>query len=350
TGPFALERWDRQARKVFLKRNGDYWRAPAKLERVLVMSANEFGTSRLMLQAGDADIIDVSRSLLQQVEGIPGVRVVDNLPRLQTDPVLFFTLRINPEANPDIGSGKLDGDGVPPDFFQDASLRKAFAYAFDDRAFIEQAFRGRAVRAKGPIPPGIPGYDAGQAAYGHDLKKAALFFKKAHGGRVWERGFRFTLTYNVGSELREVACQILKRNVESLNPKFRIDLRGVEWASFLDKTQARKMPMWSRGWVADYPDAHNFAFPFFHSQGRYAIAQGYNNPEMDRLIEKAVVEVRPGPRAALYRRIQTLGFEEAVQIYTIHPAGSSVQRTWVRGFTDNPIFMGIYFYPIYKEL
>ena len=30
-----------------------------------------------------------------------------------------------------IGSGQLDGNGVPPDFFSDLHIRKAFAYSFD---------------------------------------------------------------------------------------------------------------------------------------------------------------------------------------------------------------------------
>ena len=32
--------------------------------------------------------------------------------------------------NPYLGSNKLDGDGIPADFFQDVHIRKAFAYCF----------------------------------------------------------------------------------------------------------------------------------------------------------------------------------------------------------------------------
>ena len=57
TGPFALERWDRTAKYVLLTRNDRYWRKPAALKRVLIKTVPEFATRRLMLQAGDADVI-----------------------------------------------------------------------------------------------------------------------------------------------------------------------------------------------------------------------------------------------------------------------------------------------------
>jgi peptide/nickel transport system substrate-binding protein len=348
TGPFKLERWDRTAKYILLARHDGYWRKPAALKRVLLKAVPEFSTRRLMLQAGDADIIETVRPLLGQLQGLPGVRIVDNLPRLSTDPVLFFTFHVNTFANPDIGSGKLDGEGIPPDFFTDVDVRKGFAYAFDYDALRRDTFKGAAARAKGPIPPAVPGYDEKAPFYSYDLKKAEEHLRRAWGTKLWEKGFRFTLTYNVGSENREAACQILKKNVERLNPKFKIDIRGVEWASYLDKAQRRLMPIFSRGWYADYPDAHNFVYAFYHTDGRYASAQAYHNVQMDQLVEKAVREVDTAKRDALYSRILKLGFDEVPSIVTVHPLGVFAMREWVRGFFENPVFLGTYYYPISK--
>ena len=348
TGPFKLARWDITAKYVLLERNDAYWRAPAKIKRVLIKCVPEFSTRRLMLQAGDADLIETPRPLLGQLEGLQGVTIADDLPRLATDPVLFFTFKINAFANPDIGSGKLDGDGIPPDFFSDPDVRQGFAYAFDYDAFLHDTFKGKASRALGPVPPGVPGYDPKQPHYDFDLKKAEQHLRKAWDTKLWERGFKFTLTYNVGSEGRQAACEILKKGVESLNPKFKIDLRGVEWASFLDKAQRRQMPMFSRGWYADYPDAHNFVYAFYHSQGRYPSAQGYSSQTMDTLIERAARELDPAARAAFYKRILKQGFEDVPAITTVHPKGVYALRSWVKDWFENPVFLGIYYYPISK--
>lgn len=349
TAPFELERWDPRSKRVYLRRFAGYRGKPAALARIGFMTVDEFSTRKLMLQAGDADIIDVPRSMVPQLEGLEGVRVYDRLPRLMTDPVLFFTFKVNAQANADLGSGALDGNGIPPNFFSDPDIRKAFAFSFDYDAFLKESFRGKAVRAKGAIPPGLPGSDPEQKFYTYDREKAARHFKRAWGGKVWEKGFRFTLTYNLGGEMRELACRVLKKNVEELNPNFRIDLRGVDWAAFLDKTQNRKMPIFARGWTADYPDAHNFVFPFYHSQGRYAIAQGYAHPTMDKLVETAVRETSLTRRKLLYKRIQELAFDEAPHVYTVHPEGVTAMRDWLKGYYDNPVSAGIPFcYPLKK--
>jgi peptide/nickel transport system substrate-binding protein len=258
-------------------------------------------------------------------------------------------VRINPAGNPDIGSGKLDGDGIPPDFFADPDVRRGFASAFDVEALQRDTFKGTARRALGPIPPGVFGFDPAEPHYDYDPAKAAAYLKKARGGAVWDKGFKFTLTYHTGGEVREAAAQILKKGVERLNPKFRIDLRGVDWASFVDKGQRRLMPLFARGWMADYPDAHDFVYAFYHSQGRYPSAQGFADPELDALIEAAVAQPSSAKRAALYKKILARGYEDCPAIFTVHPAGVFAMRAWVRGFIDNPVNLGVYYYPLSKR-
>ncbi len=348
SGPFTIERWDKPKKRIYLKANKNYFLGAPKLERVYIITLAEQSTMRLMLQSGEIDIAEIAPSLTPQLEGDKNVKVYDTLPRLKTDPVLFFTFKINPENNPDIGSGKLDGKGIPPDFFEDKTLRQAFAYAFDYDAFLNQTMRGKAPRACGPVPPKLLQNPAPQKCYKFDIEKAKKLFKTAKNGKVWDKGFNFTLTVNSGSNLRKSAAEILKRNVESINPKFKIEIREIPWANFLEKTQNHKMPLWVRGWVADYPDAHNFAFPFLHYDGRYAIAQNYKNPEIAKLIEQAKIEISPLKRAQLYSNLQALNHEEATQIYTVYSPGVWVLRSEVKGFLDNPVFLGIYLYPLYK--
>ena len=348
TGPFQVARWDIAAKRLTLVSNEQYFEGAPRLKTILMMTVDEASTERLMLESGDADVAEISPKFTAQLKDNPDITLYDNLPRLRTDPVIFFTLDINMQANPDVGSGKLDGQGIPADFFADKDLRKAFEYAFDYESFLKESMEGRGEAAIGPAPKGLVPQDSSFKRYTFDLKKAEEHFKKAWGGQVWEKGFKFTITYNTSGEMRQIASEILKRNVEKINPKFQIDLRGVTWPSFLEKTTRRQMPMWARGWVADYADAHNFYFPFLHSQGRYAISQGYKNPEVDALIEQAVSETNQAKRNALYKQVHNLMHEDAMQIYTVHPTGLWAMRKNVKGFVDNPVYMGIYFYPMHK--
>ncbi len=353
TGPFQLERWDKKNREIVLARNEDYWKGPAQLRRVIIKTVTEFATRRLMLSAGDADTVSVERSQLSQVQGLSGVEIIDDLPAIEMNPVIYFTFDVNPVGNPNIGSGKLDGKGIPPDFFSDVDVRKGFAYALDYEVYIRDVYRGKGTQATGCIPKTLPGHDPDAPHYTHDLKKAEEHFKRAWGGTVWETGFHFTLTYNEGNIARQTLCQIMKVNVEKLNPKFKIDIRPIQWSTYLDASQNKMLPMYTLGWAADYPDAHNFVFPLLHSLGNYPDQQGYKNPEIDRLIEQAISETDLEKRKALYSEVLVLAYQDVPHLVILDRVMPRVQRTWVKGWYHNPVFpnspVASEFYPIYKD-
>jgi peptide/nickel transport system substrate-binding protein len=353
TGAFKLERWDRKTEEAVLTRYDGYWRAPARLRRVVVKAVPEFGTRKLMLQAGDADSISADRAQLSQLRGLSGVDVIDDLPVLALDPILFFSFSINPRGNSFIGSGKLDGKGIPPDFFADVDVRKGVAYSVDYEGLIRDVYRGKGTRATGCIPKGLTGYNPAQPAFGLDATKAAEHFKRARGGRVWEKGFRFTLTYGTGKTAHQILCQMLKRNLESLNPKFHVDVRPMDWPAFLDASNSGKMPLPIMTWSADYPDPHDFAYPLMHSKGTYPSVQKYSNREADRLIEEALREPQLSRRKELYARLLEIEHEDVPHLVIVDQVKFRTQRSWVRGWYHNPMLpdapYGGFFYPLFKR-
>ena len=348
TGPFMLERWDKQNEQVILARNDRYWRAPARLDHVVFRTVADQNTRRLMLQNGDVDAVVGDREYLPQFAGIPGVTVQDDLPLLEVHDAFVYPLDINLEGSPYVGSGRLDGDGIPADFFKDIDVRKGFAYAFDYDAYIRDGYRGKAQQARGPIPAGVFGYNPRQPVYSHDLQRAERHFRKAFGGRLWDTGFRFTLTYMEGAADRRLACQILKKNVESLNPKFRVDVRGVLWSTWLSQWSARRIPMANARWALDYPDPDSAVVPFLSADGYYAKVQGYDNPRADRYIDDARREPDRDRRRQDYYELQAIAYADAPQLYTVDTYFFDVRRSWVQGWYYNPIVLYGYLYPVYK--
>jgi len=363
TGPFKLERWD-PGSEIVLVRNENYWRgAPdcaqkheaalctglAKLARVSIKIIEEFGTRKSMLEQGDADLIVVPRDKSTQVEGLKGVRLVKNLPTISNE-AIFFNYDIPVEGNPNIGSGKLDGEGIPPDFFTDLDIRKAFNYSFDWNAYIQQVYLGEATQARSPIPTSLPYFNPESPVYSLDRQKAEEHFKKAWGGQVWEKGFKFTIIYNSGSDTRQVASEIIKNNVEKINPKFKIEVRAEAWPTFLDNFRARRIPLFVIGWLADFPDAHNFVLPYMHSQGSFAIRQSLNKvANYDELIEQAARELDPQKRQELYYELQRRAYEDAIDIFLIDAKGRHWERTWLDGWMYNPMWPGTNFYTLSKK-
>jgi len=353
TGPFALEHWDRKSKEFALTRFDGYWRAPAKLKRVIVKAVTEFATRKLMLQAGDADSIQEDRSQFSQLASIPGVTITDDLPVLSVDPMLFFNFKINVVGNPYVGSGRLDGAGIPPDFFADKDVRLGVAYALDYAGYVRDVYRGKGTQATGCIPKSLPGFSGKQPTYELDIEEAKKHFQKAFGGQVWDKGFRFTLTYNGGRSAHQILCQMLKRNIESLNPKFQVDIRPVDWPAFLDASNSGKLPLPVMRWGGDYPDPHDFAFPLMHSQGTFPLTQKYANPEADRLIDEALKETRMEKRKELYRRLVAIEHDDLPHLVVVDQVAYHTQRSWVGGWRYNPIYpdapYGGYFYPLFKR-
>lgn len=337
TGPFKLQSWDRKTQTAVLVRNDSYWRAPAKLRRVVIHSVEEFGPRRLALQNGDADYIIVDRADQPAVTGLPGVRIVDDLPITTTD-AFFYQFAINATGNRNIGSGRLDGNGIPPNFFTDVHVRRGFAHLFDRDRFVREALRGHGTIANGPIPKGLLGYNAKGQWYELSRDKAIAEFKEAWGGQVWERGFKFTLLYNTGNISRQTAAQMLKEAAESINPKFQIEVQGVPWATYLPQYRGRQLPLFVLGWIADFADPHNFAQPFMSSNGVFAGRQGYKNADVDKLIEQAARETDTKKRAELYFKIQEIAFRDIPALYTAYGVRFVVMRSWVKGWYHNPMF------------
>lgn len=338
SGPFLLERWDPKARELVLKRFEGYRLGPARLSRAVLRTVDDFQTRKLLLQAGDADAIHADRLQLPLLRGMEGVELLDGLPILETNPVVFFTFRIDPTANPNIGSGKLDGEGIPPDFFADKDIRRAFAHAFDYDGFIRDVNGGEGSRISGFIPEGLLGHSTDGPRPPFDLEKAERFFRAARGGEVWRKGFRFTIAYNTGSQPREAIVTMLKRSVEGINPRFHIDARPIQWSAYLEQMNRSRLPVFLLGWSADYPDPHAFAFPFMHSQGRLPSIQRYKNAEADRLVTAAMRESDPAKRARMYARLQAVAHEDIPALYLLRSGLCRVQRTWVKGFLHRPVW------------
>jgi peptide/nickel transport system substrate-binding protein len=352
TGAFRLARYERTTKQAVLERFDGYWRGPAKLKTVVFKVVDEFATRKLMLQAGDADSIYAPQMYFPQLQNLDGVELFDKQQTLDVSPILFFSFRINAVGNQNVGSGKLDGEGIPPDFFADKDVRKGFAYSVDTDAYVRDIQRGKGRVASSFLPPGMLGYRGGKPKYRFDAKAAAEHFKKAWGGKVWEKGFKASIVYNTGSAPAQAICQMLKKNVEALNPKFHVDVRVLQWSTYLEQSQQNKLPMFTAAWAADYPDPHNFAFPMLHSAGYYPGKQGFKNAEMDALITKAVATLDEGERAKLYARLHDLWDEEVPNILIAEGYRYRAQRSWVKGYKLNPIFpdspYNSYYYDLYK--
>ena len=334
TGPYKLRLWETSKQFVFERFDG-YWGPKPTIKTAIVKYVAEHATRMLMLKAGDADRVHVGKTFLHEVEGMKGVKVT-KLPQLAVTGALFCQ-KIDPTGNPSIGSGKLDGEGIPPDFFSDINVRKAFMHAYDGDTFLEEVLNGLGSLPGTPLIKGLA-YKKDVPMYEFDLKKSEAYMKKAWGGQVWEKGFKMIITHNTGRDEREAAALMLKENIMSLNPKFQIEVRNVDWKDYMPAIRQFRYPIFIIGWGADYPDPHNFMYPYMSSNGTYGKYMGYNNPDVDKLLKAGIENVEPDKRAAAYDKLQNIWYEDALGIALFQPLELFVYRDYVKGYNRNPMF------------
>ena len=330
TGPYMLEEWV-PVQEVRLVRNDNYWRGweGDHVDYMITFNITEWSTRRTMFEQGDLDICYVPRQYMEQLIGTAGLRTVSGYAVAGNSGVMLIN-DVNPES-PYIHSGQLDGEGVPPDFMNDLDVRKAFAYCFDAETFAEQIYLGEAIASYSQLPVVFGGAVYQTYMYGLDLEKAEEHFRAAYGGQLWEIGFKLTLEYNIGNDQRKVSMEILEENLEALNPKFDVDVIGLEWASHLPAYQSNQFMVYRSGWGADYIHPYNFIQPYYHSQGNFMNVQGFGTPEIDAKIARIGETADTAELNQLCHEVQLWSLENMTTIPMVDPTGRTWERTWVQG-------------------
>lgn len=345
TGPYTMAAWEPSEQFVF-ERFEDYWGEKPALKSAIFKYAPEWSTRKMMLVNGDVDSATVEDQYIPEMMEIEGLKHYKT-PQLSISTVMFCQ-DVDPTGNPYIGSGKLDGEGIPPDFFSDINLRKAFMHAFDRETYERDVLQNISFVPNNIVIQGLP-YAIEVPIYEFDLDKAAEYMKHAWDGQVWEKGFKMSIMHNTGNTMREAAALMLAENIMSLNPKFHIEVGNVQWRDFLTQYRQSRYPAFTNSWVADYPDPHNFVYPFMHSAS--AKYTGYVDPEIDQLIDEGIATTDPAKRAEIYEELQFLWYDRAIGLGIYQGTEVRFYRDWIQGFVPNPLDAGDteWLYRLWKE-
>jgi peptide/nickel transport system substrate-binding protein len=335
TGAYQLTRYQKKVEVVFDRFDGYWGRKPA-IKTGIYKIVEEWSTRKLMLLQGDADIATVDPPYYTEMDKEPGITITKNLASLNVGGI-NFNMKIKAEGNPYIYSGKLDGAGVPSNFFSDKNVRQGFIAAWDEVTFLRDAMKGESIDPVTPIVKGLPYKNEELKSPPFDLKKAEEYLRKAWDGQVWEKGFKLDLLYNTGNAVREVGMKMLAENLVKLNSKFKVEVRAMEWADYTNAQRNKALPIFFIGWAPDFPDPGNYVFPYQHSNGTYAGRAGYKNEEVDKLIADASTETDPAKRKTMYYRLQQIWLDDAIGIMNSQALGRRYMKDWVQGFYFNPM-------------
>jgi peptide/nickel transport system substrate-binding protein len=339
TGPWALEVWSPPG-QIKVVKNQYYWKGAGTVpfDRIITNFIDTWAARKTALLAGDCDLAYCPRTNIHDLDGIADVNAISGLPELTID-AFYFNQNISTPSDYD-GSGALDGNGIPWDFFADPNVRLGMTYAFDWATYITQAMQGEAEQRGSPFVEGLPYYNPDSKMYAKNLTRARELLETTTFGNLSSIGFKFTLIYNTGNLVRKTACEILANNLFAISNNMQVAVLAKDWSSTMSLVRGRKWAMFQIGWLLDYADPDNFAVPYMHSQGTFSGPASYNNATVDDLIAEGAVCTNTTRRQEIYYELADAWYYDCPGIILVQPLGRRFFTKYIHGFEFNPTTCG----------
>ncbi len=320
SGPYQLLSW-RVNDRFRLRRNPQYWdAAQVTAERIDILCGDNPSTALNLFLNGEVDLISdrkiIPGELGPELAARPDFHRFDYLGQ--------DFIRFNTTRKP----------------FQDARVRRAVAMALDRSRITARITRMGERPSAAVTPAGTGGYHP-PAGLSYDPATARRLLAEA--GYPEGRGFpAIEYTFNVGSRIYEqTGVEIQSMLREHLG--IRVELRPLEWKTYLAEMSALNYDFIRGSWVGDYDDPMTFLDCFLSDSGNNRT--GWKDVRYDRLLQAAAAEADPQRRLGILREAETLLVVEAVPVtglyshvglYAADPR--KVAGIWPNRMDEHPFF------------
>ncbi len=313
TGPFKLHYWA-EGQIIVLHRNDDFYRGKARLNSV---TYNLRGSPMMMYENGQIDIVAIGASDVD--------RALDTSNPLNRELVVASELSVY-----------YIGFNVSTPPLDDVRVRQALCHAVDKEKLVEVLAKGIVTTAYGILPPGMPGYNDSLEGLRYDVTLARQLLNESSYSGGLPSIVLSTAGWCVGvSAISSAIAWMWQENLGA-----NVSIQCVEPQTFYTELQQRELTAFEIGWIADYPDPENFLDVLFHSDS-VVNHIGYNNSEMDRLLEEARVETDSDARLSLYRDIEYILVNEAVWLPIYYPRTYYLVKPYVKGFSPSSVIIPV---------
>lgn len=288
TGPFQFASWE-PGTSITAAANQDYHGAPPEIDRLVYEGVTDTQTRRLKLQN---DELDMARVLPNHA--------VDRLQ--QSENLKAYTYEI-PRARYLV----FDTTSEP---FDDRRVRQAVMHAIDGQTLVASILEGLGSEAIGPFPPEVTSWaNSDLDPYDYSPERAddlltAAGWRTVDGTRRRD-GVSLDIdiwTYESRPLLPPLA-EVLQVQLGEVG--FDVSLQTMDYATIKERASAEPfgMALWSNS-VLWYPDPDRLT-DFVHSS-EATMFSGYENPEIDRLLEQGRTTPNSEDRKRIYDEVQTI--------------------------------------------
>jgi len=292
TGPYRFVEWVRGERLV-LERYDAYFGGTPALERIEYRIVPEASTRVALLETGEADVIlRVSPDEAARLADAEGI----TLKTTPTSRVMFMAINLTRAP------------------FDDVRVRQAINHAVDVRGIIDALIGEDVPQLDSPLAPNVFGY-VSTKTYQHDedLARELLAAAGYEPGDItinlWSPNGRYvqdaTLAQAVAQELDDFGFNVEIRLFGDFS-------EYIQVAFVEDRGDIMLL-----GWAPSTLEAEGGLYQVLHGDraNQFANNSGYNDPDVNRLIEEARAETTDEGRIAKYAEAQAIIMEDAPWLF-----------------------------------
>lgn len=308
TGPYKFVEWVRGSHALFT-RNENYWGAPKPyLDQIIFRFITDPAAAVAAIETGEVQV---------SVTNVP----LTDIERLKANPNLVVDTRPAPYS-PSIARAEFNLENP---YLADIKVRHAIAHAVDKDLIVNTIYLGYATRLDGPVSPDLTRfYTPDLPKYEFDPAKADALLDEAGYPRGAD-GFRFKLFIDptqpsgppkqtaeyIAQALAKVGIDVELRTQDFAtfvkrvftDRDFDIAIEGM--SNLYDPTVGVQRLYWSKNFKPGVP---------------FTNGSKYSNPEVDRLLEAAAVEVDHDKRVELFNAFQRIVVEDLPTLDIVTPA------------------------------
>lgn len=321
---YQLDSWT-HGENIKLTRNPSSVMGPAYIEQLITRMIPDNSAQFLELMADNIDSMGL--------DPIKYSRIIPARPELKQKLNLYKELG---------NSYTYMGFNLKHKPFDDVRVRKAINYAIDKQEIIDGVYLGLGINIASPYKPGTRWSNPALTPYPYNPEKAKALLKEAgfvdsNGDGIVERNgkpFAFEIITNQNKE-REKSAVLIQRRLKEVG--IAVNIRAIEWASFISRfIKTGDFDVVVLGWGLGLdPDQYNIWHSSQQAPGQFNFI-GYNNPQIDQLLEQGRTELNPDKRMKIYHEFSKVLLEDSPIVYLSAGYGLTAIHKRVQGIA-NPV-------------
>lgn len=289
TGPYKFVSWTPKEQLV-LERFDGYWGGKEPWDKVIRKELPNDAARVAQLKAGQVDLI-----ARIPASDVPTLEQDSKLTIVRQDSVYPFNIAFDfRDKSPQISAK--DGSPLPKNPFTDPKVRQAFDLAIDRETITEIAMEGMGTVQSQLVTPNIFGYNPDVKPTKSDVDKAKALLAEAG----YPDGFKVTFSFtndrlpgdkDAGTTIAQMLTAI----------GIQVEANAQPGAVYFPANTRGDYSLTMSGWGTLTGEANYTLSSLVHTNepakklGAFNI-RGYSNPELDKLIEQAGVEMDAGKR------------------------------------------------------